>query len=157
MLPSRAQVQMVLEHLTEHFPGVGLQPRLQLGVLQAARLAALQPTQRRLEEFTGGGERLHRCRLDRLDRLGHDRLARRAATRASSAVSPAAACSSRSALACAYRASAAATSTASCSVNVNVLVRPPAGWANAGLACPSPSAQRQVGVPHLTLPTKRIV
>src|SRR5664280_1202864 len=103
---------MVLEHLTEHFPGVGLQPRLQLGVLQAARLAALQPTQRRLEEFTGGGERLHRCRLDRLDRLdrlGHDRLARRAATRASSAGSPAAACS---ALACAYRASAAATSTA---------------------------------------------
>lgn len=124
LLPSRTQVQVILEHLTEQLPGVRLELRLQLGVLQATRLAAFQPGQHVLEPLTRGGERLHRCRLVRPD---HDRLARRAATRPSNAVNPAAACASRSALACAYRASAAATSTASCSVNVKVLVRPPAG------------------------------
>src|SRR5665811_2531868 len=37
----------------------------------------------------------------------------------------------------------------SSSVSVIVFVRPPAGYASAGLSCASPVAHRQLGLPHL--------
>ena len=45
----RAQIQMVLQQLTEQLTGVYLQPVLQRAVAQPGGLLALQPGQHRLE------------------------------------------------------------------------------------------------------------
>ena len=92
LLAVRAQLEVVLHQLTQQLPAFDVKLGLQLGVLQAGGLGAIEETQRRVEQRATGGEALvHPGRRG----PGH-RGPRRAASRAMSAarpVSPAAASS----------------------------------------------------------------
>ncbi len=51
-LPLGTQVQVVLQQLPEHLPGMNLQLLFQLGVRQPLRLRVRQPRHHRLEALT---------------------------------------------------------------------------------------------------------